>query len=300
MTTSNTALPASSATSTSDSAAITGTADQCPPPPSTTLHPSIISKAHQILSSKDDPPISEFWQNKYKREAQRNWDVFYKLHTTNFFKDRHWTDKEFEELRGEDGAGTGEGRTLLEVGCGVGNFVFPLIEQYPNLRVIACDFSKRAIDFVKSNPKFTPERCTAFVCDLTTNDLLDNVEENSVDIVSMIFVLSAIPPEKMEWALENVWKVLKPGGMILFRDYGLYDEAQLRFKTGHKLEENLYVRQDGTLAFYFNTELVKSLATTTGFEILENNYIYKEIVNRKTQVKMERVFLQGRFRKPQK
>lgn len=186
------------------------------------------------------------------------------------------------------------------MGCGVGNFVFPLIEQYPNLRVIACDFSKRAVDFVKSNPKFTPERCTAFVCDLTTNDLLDNVEENSVDIVSMIFVLSAIPPEKMEWALENVWKVLKPGGMILFRDYGLYDEAQLRFKTGHKLEENLYVRQDGTLAFYFNTELVKSLATTTGFEILENNYIYKEIVNRKTQIKMERVFLQGRFRKPQK
>ena len=47
-------------------------------------------------------------------------------------------------------------------------------------------------------------------------------------------------------------QVLKPGGCILFRDYGLYDHAMLRFGYGHKIAENFYARQDGTRAYYFS------------------------------------------------
>ena len=47
-------------------------------------------------------------------------------------------------------------------------------------------------------------------------------------------------------------QVLKPGGLLLFRDYGLYDHAMLRFGKGHKISEHFYVRQDGTRAFYFS------------------------------------------------
>ena len=38
---------------------------------------------------------------------------------------------------------------------------------------------------------------------------------------------------------------------MLFRDYGLYDHAMLRFSKGHKIFEHFYVRQDGTRAYYF-------------------------------------------------
>ena len=39
--------------------------------------------------------------------------------------------------------------SVLEVGCGVGNFLFPLIEKNENIQFYACDFSTRAVEFVK-------------------------------------------------------------------------------------------------------------------------------------------------------
>ena len=95
-------------------------------------------------------------------------------------------------------------------------------------------------------------RCTAFVCDLTRDDLAASIPASGVDLLTMVFVLSAIPPEAMPGALRNVASALCPGGTVLFRDYGLYDQAQLRFGPGRRLQDQLYVRQDGTLAFYFD------------------------------------------------
>lgn len=43
--------------------------------------------------------VSEFKQMKLEKDALKNWDLFYKRNTTNFFKDRHWTTREFEELK---------------------------------------------------------------------------------------------------------------------------------------------------------------------------------------------------------
>ena len=51
----------------------------------------------------------------------------------------------------------------------------------------------------------------------------------------------------------HIFQVLNVGGCVLFRDYGLFDHAQLRFKKGHKLSENFYCRQDNTRAYYFST-----------------------------------------------
>lgn len=49
--------------------------------------------------AKDQVLVSEFKQLKLEKEAQKNWDLFYKRNSTNFFKDRHWTTREFEELK---------------------------------------------------------------------------------------------------------------------------------------------------------------------------------------------------------
>lgn len=42
---------------------------------------------------------------------------------------------------------------IFEVGCGVGNFMFPLLQEDNNIFIYACDFSKRAVQFVQVRRK---------------------------------------------------------------------------------------------------------------------------------------------------
>ncbi|XP_016079876.1 PREDICTED: methyltransferase-like protein 6 isoform X2 [Miniopterus natalensis] len=258
------------------------------------LQARILSSEEEEKLKRDQALVSDFKQQKLEREAQKNWDLFYKRNSTNFFKDRHWTTREFEELKScrefED-----QKLTVLEAGCGVGNCLFPLLEEDLNIYAYACDFSPRA-----QNPLYDSERCKVFQCDLTKDDLLEHVPPESVDVVMLIFVLSAVHPDKMHLVLQNIYKVLKPGKSVLFRDYGLYDHAMLRFKAGSKLGENFYVRQDGTRSYFFTDEFLARLFRDTGYEEVVNEYVFRETVNKKEGLCVPRVFLQSKFQKSPK
>jgi len=249
----------------------------------------------ETLKMHDLTAVSEFKKKKLEAEAGKNWDLFYKRNKTNFYKDRHWTLREFAEFSGLD---DGKQKTILEVGCGVGNFFFPLFEELSDIFVYACDFSPRAIEFVKQHPLYEESKCKAFVCDLTQPlSLLSDVSASSVDVVSVIFVLSAIDPDKHATVIANLFSTLAAGGRLLFRDYGLYDQAQLRFSRGHKIQDNFYVRQDGTRCFYFEVEALKAAFESAGFDTVECRYVQRQTVNKKEDVSVPRVFVQGQFRK---
>ncbi len=195
-----------------------------------------------LLRNQESRLVSDFKAEQLEKHSRKYWDLFYKRNEDRFFKDRHWTVREFDELinRSE------ERKILLELGCGTGNFIYPLLSESNNYFIYACDFSARAINLVKSHELYDENRIRAFVVDITEEGAFDFIPPESVDIVTLIFVLSAIHPKHYDRILVALRKVLKPDGLVLIRDYGLYDMAQLRFKPGNKIFENFYTRQDGT------------------------------------------------------
>lgn len=58
---------------------------------------------------------------------------------------------------------------------------------------------------MRSHPLHHAGRVHAFVADLTGDDLTSNVPEASVDFCTLIFVLSAIDPTKME-KVDALWQ----------------------------------------------------------------------------------------------
>jgi tRNAThr (cytosine32-N3)-methyltransferase len=254
---------------------------------------------------------------RFNSEPAKWWNQFYKNNTSNFFKDRKWLQQEFPVLSEVTRADAGS-VTLLEVGAGAGNTAFPILayNQNPYLKIHACDFSKIAVEVMRESEAYDTRHIQADVWDTAGEELPPGLSESSVDIVLMIFIFSALSPTQWQQAVRNIYRLLKPGGEVLFRDYGRGDLAQVRFKKGRYLQENFYVRGDGTRVYFFEKEELVRIWTsrpvpssaelstdddnggTEGLEIINLGVDKRLLVNRAKQLKMYRCWMQGRFRKP--
>jgi len=204
-------------------------------------------------------------KHRYNSKPAKYWDNFYKTNASNFFKNRKWLHLEFPELvaAAEPSAGR---RTVVEVGCGAGNAIFPLLSQNrnPELRIHAFDYSSHAVKLVQQNVLYTSPPCgaiTAAVWDLSSTSPPPGLAPRSADILVLVFVLSALHPSEWPRAISNIAQILKPGGLVLMRDYGRHDLTQLRFKAGRLLDENLYIRGDSTRVYFFELDELALLFT---------------------------------------
>lgn len=255
------------------------------------------------LEFQKENPVSEFQRNEFNMKPAKYWNIFYKNNKENFFKDRKWLEIEFPSIFECTKPEAGE-KTILEIGCGAGNTMYPILakNENPNLRMVGCDYSSTAVDLVKTNDNF--ERLNASgnayssVWDLANEagELPEGLEPHSVDIAVMIFVFSALSPNQWENAINNLRKVLKPNGKILLRDYARYDLSQVRFKKNRLLDENFYVRGDGTRVYFFTEDEVRDIFVTKGgFKEERIGTDRRLLVNRKKELKMYRCWIQSVF-----
>ncbi|GAO50661.1 hypothetical protein G7K_4783-t1 [Saitoella complicata NRRL Y-17804] len=218
-------------------------------------------------------PVPEQDKERYNGDPASFWDAFYSQHNENFFKDRAWLAQEFPELAACTLPEAGP-KVVVEVGCGAGNTMFPVLNnnKNPDLKVIGCDFSKEAVRVVRESPYFDPKHAGAEVWDLAepSGALPVGVEPGSVNIIVLVFVLSALAPSQWEHARRNIRTMLKPGGLVLFRDYGRYDMTQLRFKKNRLLDSNFYIRGDGTRVYFFTNDEVEGILGGEGMVVEQN------------------------------
>lgn len=210
-------------------------------------------------------PVSDFDRQRFNTNPEKWWDKFYSNNRSNFFKDRKWLVQEFPVL-GEVTKPDYGPATLLEIGAGAGNTAFPVLANNRNrhLKIHACDYSKKAVELIRSNEAYDGDVLRADVWDVAgtgENALPPNLQPASVDVVIMIFIFSALQPTQWVQAVKNVYNVLKPGGIVLFRDYGRGDLAQVRFKKGRYLEDNFYIRGDGTRVYFFERDELEDIWT---------------------------------------
>ncbi|KAF2255409.1 methyltransferase [Trematosphaeria pertusa] len=309
------------------------------------VDPTYHEFSEQQYEKQRQDPVNDFDRKRFNDNPEKWWNMFYKNNKTNFFKNRKWLAQEFpvlDEVTKEDSAPA----LVLEVGAGAGNSAFPILQKRQNkgLKIHACDFSKKAVELIRGHELYDPQYIQADVWDVAASPESENaglppgIEEGSVDVVLMIFIFSALNPRQWDQAVRNVWRVLKPGGQVLFRDYGRGDLAQVRFKKGRYMEENFYVRGDGTRVYFFEKEQLEEIwggqkrqseaseetqpsgpADTSiedkveelnldgsngvleprpAFEVVHFGVDRRMLVNRQRRLKMYRCWMQAVFRKP--
>lgn len=289
--------------------------------------------AEAQIAKQREAPATEYDRYRFNKEPAKWWNLFYKNNTANFFKNRKWLRQEFPVLAEVTQPDAGK-QIVLEVGAGAGNTAFPLLANNQNegLMVHACDFSKTAVQVMRDSEEYNPKHIVADVWDVSAegdDSLPPGLTEGSVDVVILIFIFSALSPAEWGGALRNIYRVLKPGGKVLFRDYGRGDLAQVRFKKGKYLGENFYVRGDGTRVYFFDENELRQMWTEwtpekgiptpvekkqqedtrytpeqpaakgkgNVFDIEHLGVDRRLIVNRQSKLKMHRCWIQGLFRK---
>ena len=113
------------------------------------------------------------------------------------------------ELKGRDQ----RTQRLLDVACGNGRFLEKVLEVYPKLRATGLDLSPSYTEAARA--RLAPWRQVDVIQDAAEAMPL---EPASQDIVVSIFLFHELPPKIRPKVLAEIFRVLKPGGLLVLAD----------------------------------------------------------------------------------
>lgn len=153
---------------------------------------------------------SEYWDYKYQNFQECNQAPFDEVVS---FVARHRPDKPVFKTR------------ILEVGCGVGNNLLFLAEQ--GYGVYGIDISPAAIEECEKRFFYKKLHGDFMVRSFEKNPFLSKTMDLVIDRASLAYV----PLPEMQIAIDEIHRVLRPGGKFLFTPYQTYGENRYFFET---------------------------------------------------------------------
>ena len=130
------------------------------------------------------------------------------------------------------------GSLVLETGCGNGKTLRSL---GPN--VLGIDISRSAVE------QAGPSALVGDICFIPFKDAV-------FDVVFCWHVLGHLSISKRKTAVDEMLRVLKPGGLFHFKDFSRND---FRYGKGTEVESSSFLRGDGIITHYFEPEELTDL-----------------------------------------
>ena len=153
---------------------------------------------------------------------------------------------------------------IIDLGCGKGKDTLYLIER--GKTVIPCDYSISAIQAIQKNfPEVERAECFDMTRGLPFGD-------NFTDLIICNLSLHYFTEKTTFEVLEEIKRVLKPGGIILFRVNSIRD-VNYGAGEGKEIEPHLYETSDGRYKRFFDQEDIERF-----FADWKELYIHEEAV----------------------
>jgi ubiquinone/menaquinone biosynthesis C-methylase UbiE len=187
---------------------------------------------------------------------------------------------------------SGEGKNILDLGCGTGVDLFKLSKQNPSF-LAGVDFSEGVLNIAKEkfknldSTKFTFEHADITIPTFYVGKTL---QENFFDIVMSCWVVSHMGNfEQLENYFTNIYNLMKKGGMaeIFSGDYKVFYQNELGKSDGYEVfpdskdwEDGMKIRSSHETIkfydFYWNVDTLMEVMKKVGFinvERLHNNLV---------------------------
>ncbi len=120
----------------------------------------------------------------------------------------------------------------LDIGCGTGKTAEAVLGKVSVEKFVFCDISAEMTGICKSRFPF-PE-AEFLVSDISNADFCNDFEPETFDIVTAILVNHYFKPDKRKSALQNCFRVLKAGGLLITAE---------NFAPSGKVLEKLYLKR---------------------------------------------------------
>lgn len=136
---------------------------------------------------------------------------------------------------------------ILEVGCSSGQFTRVLARKFPDAQITACDISLRQLEHAQRTLNAMGAAVNLIKCSGEDTGL----GSESMDAVVSYAILHEIPVAVTKATFLEAFRVLKPGGLLLFGDVPPYEELdkfmQWRADFNARHEGEPYWRESATL-----------------------------------------------------